>query len=63
MELNFKEITKVNLFEEKQKSLLKQGLNKMLEQRKKGGKKFRTKKMGGGMMKRPMMNKGGSIKS
>ena len=47
----------------KVKEFVKTGVKQTIGTVKKIGKKFRTKKMGGGiMMKRPMMKKGGSLK-
>jgi len=48
----------------KVKEFVKTGVKQTIGTVKKIGKKFRTKKMGGGMMmQRPMMEKGGSLKA
>ena len=46
----------------KVKEFFKTGVKQTVGTAKKIGEKLRVKKMGGGMMKRPMMEKGGSLK-
>jgi len=46
----------------KVKEFFKTGVKQTVGTAKEIGKKFRAKKMGGGMMKRPMMKKGGALK-
>ena len=46
----------------KVKEFFKTGVKQTVGTAKKIGEKLRAKKMGGGMMKRPMMEKGGSLK-